>query len=138
MLLAVYGTLRKGDGNHRFLRGQKLLSTERVEGFEMFNLGGAYPYVARGGDNITVELYDITPDVLAPIESMERGAGYAMCKVKTTLGLADIFYMEEKQHAHYQTGKRANTPKVLSGDWLEWLKKYKPERFNSNYIEGDI
>lgn len=127
MLIAVYGTLRRGDGNHRYLRGQKLLSTERVEGFEMFNLGGSYPYIARGGDDITVELYDVTEDVLAPIENMERGAGYQMCKVKTTLGLADIFYMEEKTHAKYQTG-RSRPPKVVSGDWLKWIEKYKPER----------
>lgn len=127
MLIAVYGTLRRGDNNDGYLRGYETLSTERIEGFEMFNLGGDYPYIARGADNITVELYDITPETLAPIERMERGAGYDMVKCKTTLGMADIFCVTEKAHADMQTGRHI-PPKILSGDWFEWLMKYKPQR----------
>lgn len=138
MLLAVYGTLRKGDGNHRLLYKHEPLVIERVEGFEMFNLGGAYPYIARGGDDITVEVYDITPEVLAPIERMERGAGYEMCKVKTTVGIANIFYFDEKRHANQQTGA-SRPPKIVSGDWFEWLKKYKPGRISvQDNLEEDI
>lgn len=127
MLIAVYGTLRKGDYNHdRYLREYEPLVTERVDGFELYNMGGSYPYIARGADSITVEIYDVPPEVLAPIESMERGAGYDMVKCKTTLGMADIFCMTEEQHAEYQSFR--HYPKILSGDWFEWLQKYKAER----------
>lgn len=129
MLIAVYGTLRKGAGNDGYLEGYDPISTERVEGFEMYNLGGAYPYIARGADDITVEVYDISPETLVPIEQMERGAGYEMTKVKTTAGMADIFYMTEKRHAELQTGRSNVPPKVLSGDWFEWLEKYQSRRF---------
>jgi gamma-glutamylcyclotransferase (GGCT)/AIG2-like uncharacterized protein YtfP len=133
MLIAVYGTLRKGDANDRYLRGYSPVSTERVEGFEMFNLRGAYPYIARGGDDITVEVYDVPEEVVAPIERMERGSGYEMCKVKTTAGIADIFYMAEEKHARYQTSPYGAPPKILSGDWFTWLKKYKPQRLSNNF-----
>ena len=50
MLLAVYGTLRKGEGNYdRYMRGTPTLGEQRIGGFEMYNLGGYYPYIARGG-----------------------------------------------------------------------------------------
>lgn len=142
MLLAVYGTLRKGDANHGYLHGHRPLVTERVEGFEMFNLSGAYPYVARGADDITVEVYDISPEVLAPIERMERSAGYEMAKAKTTVGIADIFCMTEKKHAELQSMGHSTPPKILSGDWFEWLSKYRPGRLGINTIvltdmEGD-
>lgn len=138
MLLAVYGTLRAGDYNYdRFMHGYMPLASERVEGFEMFNLGGMYPYIARGADNITVEVYDISEETLAPIESMERGAGYDMVKCKTSVGMASIFCMTEADHANMQTGVRI-PPKIISGDWFEWLKKYKPERLALvNVTEGD-
>lgn len=141
MLVAVYGTLRRGDNNDGYLSGYEILSTERVEGFEMYNLGGAYPYIARGADDITVEVYDVPEEVLARIERMERGAGYDKVKCKTSLGMADIFCMTEVAHAELQTGARSIPPKILSGDWFEWLKKYKPGRlgisFSINITKGD-
>ena len=135
-LIAVYGTLRKGDYNHRYLRGHDPVSIERVQGFEMYNLGGAYPYVARGGDDITVEVYDVPADVFARISGMETGAGYETCKVKTVPGLADMFYFDEKRHASMQTG-HSIPPRILSGDWFEWCKKYKPGRI-SDFGNGKV
>lgn len=138
MLIAVYGTLRKGDYNDGFLQKYKPLSTERVEGFEMFNLGGSYPYVARGADDITVEVYDVPEEVFAPIERMERGAGYDVSKAKTTFGVADIFCMTEKAHAALQTGT-SRPLKIMSGDWFEWLNKFRPGRVSerSNVTEDE-
>lgn len=127
MILAVYGTLRRGDNNDHFLNGCKLLSTERVEGFEMYNLRGSYPYIARGADSITVEVYDVSPETLVPIERMERGAGYDMVKCKTSQGIGKIFCMTEKVHAELQTGTD-RPPKIVSGDWFEWLRNYRPDR----------
>lgn len=136
MLIAVYGTLRKGDYNDSYLRGYKPLSTERVDGFEMYNLGGSYPYIARGADSITVEVYDVPEEVFVPIERMERGAGYDLAVAKTTSGPAKIFCMTEERHAEYQTGT-SRPPKIMTGDWFEWLKKFRPGRVSerSNVME---
>jgi gamma-glutamylcyclotransferase (GGCT)/AIG2-like uncharacterized protein YtfP len=135
MLIAVYGTLRKGEYNHEYIQGYEPLSTERVEGFEMYNLSGMYPYIARGADSITVEVYDLPEGVVARVESMERGAGYDMCTVQTTKGNAQIFYMPEEEHAVYQSAEVKRPPKILSGDWFPWLRNYKPERLLQ--MEGD-
>lgn len=139
MLLAVYGTLRKGDHNDGFLDGYQPVATERVEGFEMFHFGGSYPYIARGADDITVEVYDVPPEVVVPIERMERGAGYDMGKAKTSLGLADIFVMTEERHSEMQARTNTRPPKIISGDWFDWLRRYQPYRLprEVNVTEGD-
>lgn len=140
MLLAVYGTLRRGDYNHERMELQDfpLLATEQAEGFEMFNLGGSYPYIAVGADMITIEVYEVPEEIFRPIESMELGAGYVMSKVKTSVGLAVIFCMSEDAHARYQT-RDGRPPKIVSGDWFQWLRKYSPDRLRefNNVIQGD-
>lgn len=129
MLLAVYGTLREGDYNHdRYLRGYHPLVTERIQGFEMFNLGGQYPYIARGADDITVDVFDIPEDVFRRIESMERGAGYEVGSAKTSQGIASIFFMTDEVHSNMQARTSGRPPKIVSGDWFEWLEKFKPSR----------
>lgn len=137
MLLAVYGTLRKGEGNYDwYMRGTPMLGEQRIAGFEMYNLGGYYPYIARGGDSITAEIYDVAADVFDRVERMERGAGYEVMKVSTQYGDAAIFYMPEERHALYQSNTKI-PPKILSGDWFEWLRKYKPERLQNNPVGGN-
>lgn len=138
MLLAVYGTLRKGDGNCHYLDGYSPVVTERVEGFEMFHFNGMYPYIARGADDITVEVYDVPPEVVVPIERMERDSGYDMAKAKTSVGLADIFVMTEEVHAGLQARLDGRPPKILSGDWFDWLNRYQPHRLaRVNITKGD-
>lgn len=135
MLLAVYGTLRENLSSHeRWLSDYNLIVTERVEGFEMFNFRGARPYVARGADHITVEVYDISSEIMAAIEEIERGNELEVVRVKTTAGIAKIFCTTEERHAQYQSNEQA-PPKIISGDWVEWTKKYRPSKLRG--VRGD-
>ena len=99
MLMAVYGTLRKGNGNFKyFLKDKKCLGTIKVEGFKMYNLG-FYPCIVptkNKKDIITVEVYKLDDekdkDTINSINGMERGAGYLIGEVETKFGKALYYY----------------------------------------------
>jgi gamma-glutamylcyclotransferase (GGCT)/AIG2-like uncharacterized protein YtfP len=72
MLVAVYGTLKKGFGNHGYLRGQKFLG--KAVSRDRFILGhGGYPAVVPSsrGAKIVVEIYDVSPSTLLNLDSLE-------------------------------------------------------------------
>lgn len=121
MLMAVYGTLRKGCHNYRAkgLDIAKHMGDERITGFAMYH-NGSYPMIVRGdgNDSILIEIYDVPAEVALPIIKMEQGAGYEMDLVNTSHGVAVIF----TQSSHQVRDK----VKILDGDWVQWCKKYKP------------
>lgn len=110
-LVAVYGSLRKGKGNHVILGDSTYLGTERIKGFDMFSLG-AYPYVMPESDNsIVVEVYEVDSDSTG--KSLDRLEGYPSYYdrklIQTTHGEAWIYFINE-----YIDG----TPFVDGGDWI--------------------
>ncbi len=72
-LVAVYGSLRKGLGNHRVLGDSTLLGTDVVSGWEMFSLGG-FPGIRSGLGSIVVEVYLVDNEAIA--EALDRLEGY--------------------------------------------------------------
>jgi gamma-glutamylcyclotransferase (GGCT)/AIG2-like uncharacterized protein YtfP len=137
MLIAVYGTLRKGCGNyHHYLGGYEPIETTELNGFQMYSLGGAYPYVTEGEGQITVELYDVPFETVVPMASMEMGAGYSVEEVPTSIGTAYMFVFSAERHQQMmarESGERSwekRPPRILSGNWIEWLAKYRPERMS--------
>ncbi len=68
----VYGTLLRGEGNHRVLCGGEFVreATTRAE-FSMFSLG-AFPGVSRGGRTAIVgEVFVVDELVLARLDALE-------------------------------------------------------------------
>lgn len=51
MILAAYGTLRRGGRLEHYMGEPKYLGTEIVPGFDMFSLG-SYPYIIQGNGSI--------------------------------------------------------------------------------------
>lgn len=129
MLVAVYGSLREGDCNHPKLGfDPKFVFQERLSGFQMYNVGGLFPYVTPEEGSILAEMYEITPEAFDRCDHMEVGSGYTRSQVDTSVGKAYIWIMTVGSHRRQQIGSRY--PKILSGDWFEWLRKYKPERLS--------
>ncbi|HQM27674.1 MAG TPA: gamma-glutamylcyclotransferase [Syntrophorhabdus sp.] len=71
----VYGTLRKGMGNHRLLEGSGFLGMgETVAQYGMYVLPGRIPYVKRRSGMKAVivgEVYEVDEDTLRRIDRLE-------------------------------------------------------------------
>jgi gamma-glutamylcyclotransferase (GGCT)/AIG2-like uncharacterized protein YtfP len=97
-IYAVYGTLRRGFGNHRIINKEPL-KTETLAGYAMFTNGG-FPMIipAKKTNKITIELYEIS-DVetkirLDNLEGYHQGSDsgmYLRRKVFTSKGESWIY-----------------------------------------------
>ena len=61
MKLFVYGTLKRGFGNHAVLRGAEFIGKASLQGFEMYSLGG-FPGIipVTGFSWVEGELYEVS------------------------------------------------------------------------------
>ena len=120
-LVAVYGSLRKGKGNHRILDNDRTeyLGTTRVSGFDMYNMG-SFPFITDGGGEITVEVYRVTDSTTAyRLDALEGYPSfYNRKQVQTEYGLAWIYFINDFDVSRYQP--------VPDGDWVTF---HQGERF---------
>jgi gamma-glutamylcyclotransferase (GGCT)/AIG2-like uncharacterized protein YtfP len=108
--VAVYGSLRKGFGNHRLVEDSTYLGTDYTyPEFTMYSMGG-FPYVMHEGNtSMVVELYDVDDNVMARLDRLEGyPTFYDRKQIPTSQGDAWIYFM----HTAYR-----GTEEVESGDW---------------------
>lgn len=116
---AFYGSLRKPDYNYRkiirtFGYGPKLclyLKTQRIKGFEMYNLG-MFPAIKHSDENhsIVVDIFDICDNAYDYIYSMETGAGYYEDEIFIDDFLCKIFV--------FKRGPLNEDLLITTGDWI--------------------
>jgi gamma-glutamylcyclotransferase (GGCT)/AIG2-like uncharacterized protein YtfP len=96
MLIAVYGSLRRGEFNHRPFAGYlRHAGTERLSGYDMYSLG-YYPAVKRGSGSIVVDLFNVDDkSIVRRLHFMELSAGYSAEFADTSVGLATIWLMNQ-------------------------------------------
>lgn len=78
--LFVYGTLKRGYGNHRYLEGASFIGEgETVEEYEMYDCG--VPIVCKGRrvSKVKGELYEVDEGVLRRVDELE-GHPYCYCR----------------------------------------------------------
>lgn len=119
-LIFVYGTLKKGFGNHRVMGDSKLLGEVNIKGFRMYSLGG-YPALTLGNNEIKGEVYEVTDEnTLKNIYRLEGYSGvrdsssnwYDTTDVDTKYGKAELFYMKNENEFN-------NRPVVTDGIWKQ-------------------
>jgi gamma-glutamylcyclotransferase (GGCT)/AIG2-like uncharacterized protein YtfP len=66
----VYGTLKRGWGNHRLLTGARYLGDARIRG-TMHHLGGFPAIHLESDDVVHGELYEVTSETLARLDRLE-------------------------------------------------------------------
>jgi len=72
MLVFVYGTLKKGHGNHRLLTNAKFIKTaETMPKYTMFDTGGFPAVIPVGNTSIKGEIYEVTQDEARSLDSLE-------------------------------------------------------------------
>lgn len=73
-LVFVYGTLKHGGTNHRFLAGQKFLGEARTPpGYRLYDLNG-YPGMiahAEASEGVHGEVWSVDPPTLARLDELE-------------------------------------------------------------------
>jgi len=109
MILAVYGTLKKGGPLHHKLQeiDAEFMNNVILKGYEMYNLGW-FPAIIKNPETyISVETYKIDAKDLHIIDRVE---GYPQLyqRENTTAGV--IYYMEDKERVK-------NKEKTPQGYW---------------------
>lgn len=111
---AVYGSLRKGFGNHEFMRGANYLGDALVEDFEMYSLGSFPVCVPKDGESVYVEVYEVDMHTLEGLDMLEGYPSfYDRRVVNTVFGEAFMYYMAAKPKGQ---------PRVDGGDWATFFK----------------
>ena len=97
MLVAVYGTLKKGFGNHRIIEHCKYIGSDLLEGFDLYDLG-PFPGVVKGNDKVFVEIYQL--DNEGTKRSLDQLEGYPVLYNKNTVftnfGPATIYIYNQR------------------------------------------
>lgn len=122
-LLAVYGTLREGQGNCTlFLSGVELVErSSLVQGFRMATFGG-FPAIFHSEIEVSavvVDVFDLNSavnpeELLSSIDSMEFGVGYEREVVSTVTGREVMIYTMSEDQADF-------FPEAIpTGDWNDY------------------
>lgn len=118
MKVAVYGSLRKGMGNHPVMEraGGKYLGTERIEGFLMKAYCPYYPACEQEeNSSIVAEIYEVSD--LRPLDALEgysEGSPsnfYDRVVAATSYGYTYIYVING-----------VDAPVVEGGDWVAYKK----------------
>ena len=107
----VYGSLSRGQVNHRLLaRGRYLGMEKTASGYTMLDLGPYPGVVAAGRGRVLGEVYAIDAAAFAQLDRLEGyPVEYDRCLIPTSWGASWIYLY---RHA---TGTEAE---IASGDWL--------------------
>lgn len=123
-LLATYGTLKRGYGNHRALISDwKFVGTTRVKGFDMYHMG--FPMIFHGQGEITIEVFEIpdTPNALRRVDSLE---GYNPDREDNTFYLREEIDTEFGKAFIYvgaREGRSSNLPLIEDGCWVGYKRE---------------
>lgn len=106
----VYGTLKKGFGNHRLLDGRSVFVQEdAIQGHTLFDLG-PYPALQSGGeDTISGEVYMIGPNTLRDLDRLEGHPTFYERRVVKTVGGHEVW-------AYFMDNVRGSARKI-EGSW---------------------
>ncbi|CAK2493404.1 gamma-glutamylamine cyclotransferase family protein YtfP [Vibrio crassostreae] len=110
-LVFVYGTLRKDQSNHHYLKQCECLGRFYTpEEYALFDLG-AYPAMIIGKKSVAGEVYMINDEVLESLDRLEDvPVEYRREQIETIFGLVWVYL--------YQLDLTANK-EILSGDWCK-------------------
>ena len=126
-LVAVYGSLRKGFGNHYLLKDAKCLGEYDTEPiYDMYSMS-AFPGLVTGGNtSIKMEVYEVDEDDLTRLNRLE---GY-VCEdhVNNHYNRISIDTPYGEAYTYTYNHSVTNRVKVESGDW----KKFKKDLYEEN------
>jgi gamma-glutamylcyclotransferase (GGCT)/AIG2-like uncharacterized protein YtfP len=127
----VYGSLKKGLGNHRLLEKSKYLGRCFVEGrYKMLNLGG-FPGLVQSGQfaetRIVGEVYQITEDTLRSLDWLEgHPRFYTRHKLATPWKNAWCYFLPDTYVGRYGEVPHIWRPTQEEQEWFKGLEVPTP------------
>ena len=112
-LVAVYGSLKQGYGNHRLLDDSIFKGEEETKPeYTMYSMGG-FPCITEGGDtSIHAEVYRVDTNVFSRLYMLEGYPSfYDRKQIDTQYGKAWIYLIRDIER-HYGT-----LDEVTNGRW---------------------
>jgi gamma-glutamylaminecyclotransferase len=128
ILVAVYGSLKKGFGNHRLLSGSEFVGEGQTLSFDWDMLSFiAYPALIPSekgkGNKVKVEVYSVTPEVFSRLDSLE---GYPS------------FYDRKKVKVAIDTNSFDYDGKFIETCWIYYIADYnKYNRSAESFVKPD-
>ncbi|QUJ67775.1 gamma-glutamylcyclotransferase [Photobacterium sp. GJ3] len=113
-LVFVYGSLRRDQSNHHWMKGATFRGACRLPGFEIYDLG-PYPAALRQvatETSVLGEVFAVEAETFRSLDILE-GLGEEYCReqVMTPYGEAWIYlYLQPLGQA----------PRIPEGDWVRW------------------
>ena len=129
MIIFVYGTLLKGLERSHVLYSSPYLGPALVQA-QLFDLG-SYPGIGEGNHDVTGELYEVTPETLAELDSIE---GYVENSPESSLYLrktltAQKFADGSTVDAESYFYSRPSGELIEGGDYRSFrIQRERPER----------
>lgn len=96
-LVAVYGSLKQGNGNHLLLDGSEFKGVDgTLPEYTMYSMGG-FPCVTEGGStSIHVEVYEVEDGVFNRLDRLEGYPSfYNRKEIDTMYGKAWMYYIKD-------------------------------------------
>ena len=107
----VYGTLRRGEGNHMLLQNSDYLGEDSIQG-SMFNVG-YYPAVILGNGGIVEgELYEVEDPTLNSLDALEGVPHLYTRETVVTDGGEEVY-------TYQWASEVGDMDQIVSGNWIE-------------------
>jgi len=114
----VYGSLQRGQGNHRMMNGARFVERAlTTAAFELFDLGAFPAMTTRGRTSIAGELYEVTDELL---ERLDRFEGCPTLYQRETISLKDGASAEAYVMPRQRVGR---APQIKTGCWRTWRSR---------------
>lgn len=142
MYIAVYGTLKKGFGNHRFIEGN-YIKTVKVPNYNLFtNSWAIVPFAVESNnssDYIVAEIYDVSDNSFKRIRQLEIGAGYKEVIIPIDTIKATMWIYDFKKLKNWIN----DLVQIKSGEWtLDVEKQFDFDdielEFDDEYDKDDL
>ena len=121
ILISVYGTLRKNNGNHRLIENADYKGTFTTEPiYNLYSLGG-FPGLREDGDTaVVMEVYAVNKEEARRVDGLEgytpgeQATFYDKIQIETPWGQAGVYtYVRQPNESSL----------IKSGDWMNRFEK---------------
>lgn len=114
----VYGTLRKHEANHHFLKEARCISQQCWTHGILYDTGNGYPAMVSGGQRVYGELYEVTAEQLKRLDILEgyKGVGRDNHYERSTQVIHTDFATSEAYVYVYSQPIR-DFKEIRFGDW---------------------